>query len=617
LVVRPTAPAAPAEAANQRATAAHTVSAPNLPRPSADATASLAALAAAVRAAERAGLPLPDAPAPAPAAPRPSCAAATPALRAELRLGAAALAAAFLLALATLARILAALARHGRPRTPAERATAAAAALAIALHAFAPAHMIMVYGGYGLVSDLAAGTIPRYGVGTLFAYGPLLWALPTDHATLQAANRLIGLACLALAYTLGTRLIARTPTARAATAWLFALLPVIPFDHASESIVVLPTFLVLAGLLRLTAPAPPRGVLAAALFAAAALCRPEILVVSALVPLWLLATGHLDRPAARRAAAAFALAAFPTLAVQLTQALARSAALQAHGALPGLESPLSAALAGFTHRGILARPDYAPPVALALVVLALILPGPHRRAALATAALAAAWMAATAIDLVDISTPRLHMPALLLLLPVAAAGFSLALDHAPTRLRIPAPTAAALLAALLLAGSAWSAWRLYRPTNEAAEERFWRDTAATLQQTGGCVATLDYPDPPAPGKTPRFVPGYLLPEGPDRHPLYPLSELPTAMGTCPGPLYVALGLRCYAAYRDGADPAPPGREPLPICASAFARHDLEPVFERDVVNRGDLGFPLYPAGSPLRVGLYRVADSVRPPARPQ
>jgi hypothetical protein len=609
LVIHPAAPNA-APPPNARTTAAHTVSIPALRRPPPAAAAVLATLTAHLAAAESTGFRLLPPPPPPPRAARPTFAAASPALRAELRLGAATLAAAALLALLTLARALAAAARAWPPRTPAARATAAAAAVALATHALAPAHMIMVYGGYGLVSDLAAGTIPRYGVGTLFAYGPLLWALPPDHATIQLANRALGLASLALAYTLGARLIARTPTARAALAWLLALLPVIPFDHASESIVVAPTVLALAALLRLTAPSPspPRGVLAATLLAAAALCRPELLVVAALTPLWLLAVRALPPPAARRAAAAFALAAAPILAVQLAQALTRSAALHDQGALPGLMTPIAAAISGITHRSIFAHPTYVPPVVTALLLAALALPGPHRRAALATAALAAAWLAATAIDLVDISIPRLHMPALLLLLPAAAVGFALLLDHAP-RLRLPPPTAAALAAVLLLAGSAYSASRLYRPTNEAAEERFWRDTAAVLHQTGGCVATLDYPDPPAPGKTPRFVPAYLLPEPPDRHPLYPLAELPLATRACPGPVYVALGLRCYAAYRDDDAPAPATAAPLPACAAALARPDLVAVFERDLPNRGDLGFPLYPSAPTLRVGLYRVSPA--------
>ncbi|MCB9786657.1 MAG: hypothetical protein H6744_08190 [Deltaproteobacteria bacterium] len=616
----------PPPSLGQRLTAHHRVSLPGLRRPSPPALQSLALLAAAVAAAEASpgGLSLASpAEPPPPSLGRPSFADAPPALRAELRLGAAAVAAALVLALATLARTLATFSRHGRPRDPAEWATLLAFAAAALAHALVPPHMIMVYGGYGLVSDLATGTIPRYGVGALFAYGPLLWLGAADHATLQAANRLLGLACLPLAWQLGCRLVAPPGLARAAAAWLFALLPVIAFDHASESIVVFPTFLALAGLCRLTdpvaartagGPASPsatdaRALVAAVLLGAAALCRPEILIAAALVPLWLVAAGALPPRQARRVALVTALASLPLLAVQLAQALARSAALQAEGALPGLGSPLAGALAVVLHRNILTRPDFTPPLVGLLVLAGLLYRSPQRRAALATAALAFAWMAATAVDLVDISIPRLHMPALLLLIPVAGLGLAELrarwLTHDPR----PASRAAfaALLVVLFTAGAGWSAWRLQRPSNEDAEERFWRDVAAVVQRTGGCVATLDYPDPPVAGKTPRFVPAYLFPEGPDRHPFYPLSELDRALARCPGPVHVALGLRCYAAYREAEDPVPPGREPLPICRDVWRRADLEPVFERELPNRGDLGFELYPAGGPLRVGLYRVS----------
>jgi len=52
--------------------------------------------------------------------------------------------------------------------------------------------------------------------------------------------------------------------------------------------------------------------------------------------------------------------------------------------------------------------------------------------------------------------------------------------------------------------------------------------------------------------------------------------------------------------------AAPGAQGLPVCREVRARRDLEPIIEREVVNAGDLAYPMYPNAQRLPISFYRV-----------
>ena len=147
---------------------------------------------------------------------------------------------------------------------------------------------------------------------------------------------------------------------------------------------------------------------------------------------------------------------------------------------------------------------------------------------------------------------------------------------------------------------------LFGPVNEDTEEALWRRTVTALPEGPGCLAVLGYGDQPPAGKTPRHHPTYLLDEYAPGWTSHSLRELPSLSRTCKGPVYVLLGMRCYARLRGMDDAPPPGNEPLGACADILALGHLETVFSEEAANFGDCGLPLYPAGTPLRTGLYRI-----------
>ena len=150
---------------------------------------------------------------------------------------------------------------------------------------------------------------------------------------------------------------------------------------------------------------------------------------------------------------------------------------------------------------------------------------------------------------------------------------------------------------------AYSATSLWAPTNEDHEERLWREAAEVLPAGPLCVATMGYGDKPAAGLSPRHHPSYLL-TGPGREVRH-LGALDTLVTTCEGPVYALLGTRCHVAMRQPGEPRP-GAQGLPICQEVRATRSLEPLIERDVVNHGDLAYPMYPGSATLPLGLYRV-----------
>jgi hypothetical protein len=534
--------------------------------------------------------------------------APSPADRAERRL-AHALAAASLPALLLVLWLAAAsLFRAGRADRALALALAAALVLTLVTRALTPPRMVMEYTGYDLTARLASLTpLPRYGAGALPLYAPALELLGVDHRHVQWANRVLGALTLLPLTALAHRLTGGARLGTAVTALAFAALPVFWRDHSAEGIQTGATFLLMCGLAALATPPQPRaphGALAALpLLAWAATCRPEVLpaLPFAAAAALLVARPHGLRPRPLLLlAAALALALTPHLAW-----LAQSAARQ--WSESGISSPrqsLERIPGVLFDANIFLDGPWLPAACLAWLAASFASPARQRAAAALLALAALAWLAVTAVDLPRVSVPRVHLPALCLVLPLLGLG-------AAQLHRWPAATW--LLALAALASTAWNAPAILALGNADAEESLIRTAlAAAKQHPGACIATIASDDPPPPGKTPRQFPRYLF----AGHPVTGLDAFDALRADCPGPAIAILGTRCSMAERAPDSPPPPAPATLPVCQRFAARHALEPIHRADIPNRTEHTFPMYPAGPTLTVGVYRVAGYESPEAPP-
>ena len=512
-----------------------------------------------------------------------------PVVRATLRVSAGLAAATVWILLMLLMRLLKHIARRGVPRE-----LWAPVALGVLGLLLVPATMRMVYGGYDLTTHLIDGVIPRYGAGALWFYGLPQWLISGDHAWVQALNRLYGVGCLFAVIALTERWFpGKGP--RRIVAWLLATLPIVFAAFSCESIHAGPTLGILVSLWLLSGDDVAHPVAACLPWLAAAVTRPEMAVMALLAPV--LIWDIRGRGPIKRSWVVFtaALGAGVTLLVigwdivQTTQAMASQSAVSLGPELIG-----KAVSAGLI-QSILASPQVTPTVVLGLVVAAVAVAS-LRTIAVPVLCFAILWMALTGVDHAPVSLPRIQLTPLLLCLPLAAAAV-LELSQASRALR-------AGLALLYLVGVGYSALSLWAPTNEDHEEALWREAAQVLPEGPLCLAAMGYGDPPEAGLSPRHNPSYLV-TGPGRVVRH-LGALDSLVKGCEGPVYALLGTRCHVAMRGPGDPTP-GAQGLPICQEVRATQRLEPVIEREVNNRGDLAYPMYPRSDTFSVGLYRVA----------
>ena len=85
-----------------------------------------------------------------------------------------------------------------------------------------------------------------------------------------------------------------------------------------------------------------------------------------------------------------------------------------------------------------------------------------------------------------------------------------------------------------------------------------------------------------------------------------LQRLAEVWPSCAGHGVVVLGLRCYMAFREPGQRAPPGPGELEVCRDFRVRWELEPVTEAVITNRTNLTFDMYPDAPTLAVGVYRI-----------
>ncbi len=495
-------------------------------------------------------------------------------------------------------------------RTLSDRWLVGLALVAVVTHVAAPATMVMVYSGYAMVHQLVAWEALRYGAGANWLYGPWLELFGPDHGVVQNANRVYGLLGLLFIVALAARVAPDRKRLAHAVGFLAVLAPILWRDHASESILVAPTTMMLAALYGLAEATRGReglGILALPCGLLAAMSRPELAVaLLALSLLWLVHTRPRWSARVWVGAAIGVCAAAAASVAHLAYMQASVDMLVQTSALPGMSGIVERAWEDFASlMGLRVVVEHGPVWLLVLMPMAL-LPRGTRLLSLGIFIVTMAWMAVTRVDLPPISIPRVHAPPWLILTLVGGVGLDAAWRWMGERRW--AAAGRALLVGGWVVTAATTVGSLFAPTNADAEEALIRDAEATLPASGRvCLATLDERDPPPPGKTHRFFPYYLL-EG--REPPPVASNLASLdLGACPDGAWAVLGMRCYMHLREDehAGPAPEGPVMVEGCRTFRERWALTPVTVRDEPNRGDpVGFPMYPESESLRVGVYRV-----------
>ena len=206
------------------------------------------------------------------------------------------------------------------------------------------------------------------------------------------------------------------------------------------------------------------------------------------------------------------------------------------------------------------------------------------------------WMGATSVDLPVVSIPRVHLPVLLLLLPAMATGAS-----AIQGLRF-GRIVNLILVAVVTGQAALGAPHVLTPSNADQEETLIRAAVDALPERDGCLVTMRYGDPPEAKDTQRHFPDYLL----HTHQIIGLQAFSSDPGQCPNGAIALLGTRCYMQFRLPDEAEVPVDGELEVCKDFRRRHPLEPIVEREIVNRQQLTFPMYPNRETLPVGVYRL-----------
>lgn len=489
-----------------------------------------------------------------------------------------------------------------RPLGRAALAVLAAAAVLIAI--LTPAHLVLVYTGYDLTGRLAGlGDLPRYGAGVAWLYRPALELLGAEVGSLQAANRLFGLLTLGPLLA-ATWAIARRPVPVAVAGVLFVGLPVFWRDHASEGMQAGVGFLLASGLAALlwsasAARSEPRrhlGLIAAVpILAFAATCRPEAVAAIALVFASCLVAARGSRIPVLVAGCTVALALVPHAAWLLHVV---SGEVATTGIAP-LQHAFGARVVDvLIDRNIFIADHWVPASLCIWAVIGVVRPGPSSRPLLLGLVVAAtSWVLLSAVDLPRVSISRVHLPAVLLLLPLVGVGAAGLATGGRTRVVHIA------LAAAALAGAAWSLPDALAYTRNDTEERLIRAARSVIDETHApCLATIGWDDLPAPGKTQRHFPLHRFADVP----VFGLDRLLNRPESCGSGTVVLLGARCYMAMRRPDEPAPASEAPLSICSDVRTTLDMEPIVQWQMPNETEPGFPMYPAAPSLSVGLYRV-----------
>ena len=481
----------------------------------------------------------------------------------------------------------------------------------------APLWMVTMYIGYLLTEQsIALSPQSHYGIASQALYHAVFGVLPHDHRVLMWTNSVCGVAAIPLWAAVGARLLGDRRIG-AAFGLLLAFTPLFIKNDNSDANQV-PALLWIAGGLLLWLDYLESGARESllpslALLALAAIGRPEMPV---LVPL-LVVTVALGSPAPSRlcdpalwaAAAAGALLAVP----HLLHVVHAAQSLSDRESLPAMTGGHYAALIPLLWtRNTVLTADLYPIALLPLAAASLYAETPQRlRAVLLVAVTAIVAVALYSFDLCRANMARVHVQGAILVTLLAAAGTVRVWDALG---RAPSPRGARVtLLAALVASTIPTAFALWAPTNEQQEERTIRRAVAALgQQSNGREYTLvrfarvdRNRESPGSDFTHHHFPDYLVRPPAGQAILASITDW-IAEPDLSKPAFFYLGMRCYAEFRTDGTPPPHGETLQPACARLRERFRLEPLFEEEVINRGDVWLEYYGDSPRLRLGLYRI-----------
>jgi hypothetical protein len=499
-------------------------------------------------------------------------------------------------------------------------ASAATLAGAAVRWLIAPRWIVTMYIGYLLTEQaIELQTASHYGVGSQALYHALFALLPRDHRSLMWVNSVLGVLTIPLWATACARLLGDR-RAGAVFALLLALVPLFIKNDNSDANQVPALFWLAGGLvlwdeyLEGGEGGPLLGALS--LLALSSIARPEMpALVPALVALATVALAHNrvepeNVPARTRLSdprLLVGVAVAAALVVPHALHVARSAdLLLERDSLPGWSLARVRALGWFlAARNTLLSPTLYPVALVPLAALSLAeRDAAARRRRLVVAAMALVALLPYVVDLCRANMARVHVPAALFATMLAAAGAVRLWDRA----RGVLPRVALVVA---VAGTAVpTALRLWRPTNEQAEEVFLREAIARLPRSGGYTLVRlaredrDRAHPDA-DFTHHHFPDYLVRPPVGGGNVSSATDW-MAQPDFAAPAFFYWGMRCYAEFRPEGTPPPRGEALQPACRAVRERFRLEPVIEREVANRGDVWLEYYGDAPTLRLGLYRI-----------
>jgi hypothetical protein len=472
--------------------------------------------------------------------------------------------------------------------------------LVVVAHAAVDARMVMVYTGYDLTSRLTElDSLPRYGAGSVWVYKPAFLLFGVGHESVQVFNRIAG---ILLFFPVLTLVLVFHPRARLEavfSAALVGLMPVFLRDHSSEGIQAGTCFILAMGMAG-TALALRRrgdawlGWASLPILVFVGTCRPEAAVA---LPCLVLGMGMSRRACLRADRRKWALYAIVALAwflphVQWLMGVTEGL-VEARDISPVDALSMERVARVLMQDNIFLRTTWVPWVVPALAFFALRF---RSQRALIVGYLVAGllWIAMSSVDLPDVSIPRVHLPALLFVVPLAGVGLTLLRGSRPLALGLVAITAVWCVAT---ASSALA------PTNGDAEEALVQRLMVEVNEAEGkgCVARFDPSDAPTPGRTPRYFPDYAFPGVQ----LMSLEDIQIAHPACQGRAWVILGTRCYMQDPELGE-LDASSVPLKSCEQVREKFSLEPIVEEEVSHRPESTLPMYPPLERLHVGLYRV-----------
>lgn len=496
----------------------------------------------------------------------------------------------------------------------------ATAGAAVVRWVLAPKALATIFIGYRWTEQCAElYPIPHYGAGAVGFYHALLWVLPYDHLSLIWVNAVIGVLAVPLVAALATRLF-EDRTTGAVAAIMVALVPLFVRNDTSDANNVPALFWLMGGLLLLE-ERTDGGRLevllgSVGLLALAGISRPEmpaIVLAASLVVIF-------SRPGRRRSlggigAWAIVLGAVALIVPHLLHVLAMIGELESRDSLPGWSRARLGTLPMlFWKYNAVLDPRLYPAGLLLATPIALWRAAPGRRRAASLMLLLSVFaMAVYFSDIDRANVARVHVPAALFMTIAAAYGVSRLLLI--TRPHMLAPVAGALIVASAVPGAV----TLFAPTNERAEEDAIRQAIARLPRDRDYTLVRTSWDDRQPlgdddrDFTHEHFPDYLVRPPAGRARVRSVSAW-LASPDLERPAYFYWGMRCYARFRFEGVPPPPGANLQPACASMRAHHELEPVYEAVVPNRGDAWIDYYGDAPQLLLGLYRIGPLDEPTA---